>query len=88
MEKALKLYIEKEHLTKKGLHKIIAIRASINRGLSPELQKVFYNVDPVDQPLVQNKKKIEDPNWLSGFTSAEGCFFCHSHRISNSFNRL
>lgn len=46
----------------------------MNKGLSCSLKAAFPNVVPVPRPLVLNKK-IEDPNWLSGFVDAEGCFF-------------
>ena len=42
----------KEHLTIEGLHKIIAIRASMNRGLSEKLKLAFLSVVPVVIPLV------------------------------------
>lgn len=77
----------KEHLTMDGLEKIVAIKASINRGLSDELKAAFPGppqnflgyVIPVKRPIVTlpvgcEVKKIFDPNWLAGFTSAEGCF--------------
>ena len=68
-----KLIQAKEHLTEEGLCKIIAIKASMNRDLSCKLQSAFPDVVPVVRPLVRNQK-ISDPNWLAGFTSAEGCF--------------
>ena len=34
----------KEHLTIEGLHKIVAIKASMNWGLSDELKKEFPNI--------------------------------------------
>ena len=37
------------------------------------LKLAFPDVVPVVRPLVLNQK-IEYPNWLAGFTSAEGCF--------------
>lgn len=49
----------------------------MNKGLSCSLKAAFPNVVPVPRPLVLNKK-IEDPNWLSGFVDAEGCFFIES----------
>ena len=64
----------KEHLTKEGLRKIVAIRASMNRGLSEKLKSAFPGVVPVVRPLVENQK-IEDTHWLAGFASAEGCFY-------------
>ena len=63
----------KEHLTQEGLMKILAIKASMNLGLSEELKLAFPDVVPVVRPLVENPKII-DPNWLAGFSSGEGCF--------------
>ena len=51
----------REHLTLEGLHKIIAIRASMNRGLSEKLKLAFTHVVAVERPLVENAK-IPDPN--------------------------
>lgn len=64
----------KEHLTKEGLYKILAIKASMNNGLSDELKSAFPNLTPVERPVVVNQK-IRDPNWFVGFTNGEGCFF-------------
>ena len=66
--------VEGKHLTPEGLRKIVAIRARMNRGLSEKLKVAFPDVVPVVRPLVENPK-ILDPNWLAGFTSAEGCFY-------------
>ena len=46
----------------------------MNLGLSDQLKKAFPEVAPEIRPLVENAI-IPDPNWLAGFTSAEGCFF-------------
>jgi hypothetical protein len=51
----------KEHLTKKGLEKIVAIRATLNLGLSEKLKVAFPNIVPVERPLVLNQK-IPNPN--------------------------
>jgi len=48
--------------------------ANLNLGLSDTLKADFPNIIPIARPLIQNQK-IQDPNWLAGFTSAEGCFF-------------
>ena len=69
----LEIMRRKEHLTQEGFIKIVAIKASMNRGLSEELKLAFPDVVPVVRPLVENPKII-DPNWLAGFTSGEGCF--------------
>lgn len=44
----------KEHLTMEGLHKIVSIKASINRGLNDELKVAFPNTIPTLKPLVVN----------------------------------
>ena len=75
------LVINKQHLTLSGLHEIVALKASINRGLSDHLQTAFPDVIPKIRPLVVNKT-IADPQWLAGFSSAEGCFFVGIHKSS------
>jgi hypothetical protein len=75
----------KEHLTMDGLEKIVAIKASINKGLSDELKAAFPHVIPVKRPIVTpgvKKKFFFDPEWLAGFTSAEGCFLVNVFRSS------
>jgi len=44
-----------------GLQKIVAIRASLNKGLTDNLKAAFPNIIPVPRPLVLNQR-IEDPN--------------------------
>ena len=73
---------KKKHLTQKGLTKIVAIKGSLNLGLSPELKVAFPETVIVKRPLVLDKK-IYDPNWLAGFTSAEGCFFINLHKVTD-----
>jgi hypothetical protein len=46
----------KEHLTDAGIKKIVAIKASMNNGLSAELCAAFPNLKPVPRPLVENQK--------------------------------
>jgi hypothetical protein len=45
----------------------------MNNGLSSALRLIFPNVIPVPRPSVTGSLTI-DPNWLAGFTDAEGCF--------------
>ena len=45
----------KEHLTMEGLHNIVAIKASMNTGLSNELKAAFPNVVPVKRPRVKDQ---------------------------------
>ena len=67
------MMINKEHLTKKGLNKIVSTKAVINKGLQPELQIYFPDIFPVFRPLVENKT-VPNNEWMAGFTSGEGCF--------------
>jgi hypothetical protein len=41
----------KEHITLEGLQKIVNIRATLNFGLSKELQLMFPETIPVSHPL-------------------------------------
>lgn len=69
----VELMNKKQQFTMEGLNKIVAIKASMNNGLSPELQAEFPNVIPVKRPLVL-RQEIIDPHWLAGFTEGDGCF--------------
>lgn len=70
---AVELISKKEHLNMEGLTKVVSIKGSLNKGLSPALVECFPNVIPFERPLVQLSENI-DPNWLVGFVDAEGCF--------------
>lgn len=63
----------KEHLEWEGIKKIVAIRASLNKGLTEELKVAFPNVIPVHLAEV-NQNSIKDPQWVAGFSSGEGSF--------------
>ena len=65
----------KEHLTPEGLRKLVAIKAAMNWGLSDKLANAFVDVVPVERPKVELPTTSIHPEWLSGFTSAEGCFY-------------
>ncbi len=64
----------KEHLTSQGLRKIVSIRASLNKGLSETLLNHIPDIIPVVKPSVEVYETFY-PNWLAGFSSAEGSFF-------------
>lgn len=49
----LDLMLKKEHLTKEGLKKIIAIKMSMNKGLSDSLITSFPGIIPVVRPLCE-----------------------------------
>lgn len=72
-KKVIFMMSRKEHLRIEGLQSIINIRASINLGSSELLKEAFPKTVPVQRPAVENRV-VRDPQWVSGFTSAEGCF--------------
>jgi hypothetical protein len=60
-KRAFELVKRKEHLTTKGLKQIVAIKASMNNGLSEKLKAAFPNTIPAPRPLIMNQK-IQEPN--------------------------
>lgn len=70
---AFEIIKNKQHLTETGFKDILAIKASINKGLSLPLKEAFPNITPFLRPSVNNTT-VKDPDWLAGFTTAEGCF--------------
>lgn len=68
------LMSRKEYLTLEGFHKIVAIRALMNLGLTTILTEAFPNIILVPRSVVEVSENI-DPNWISGFTEAEGSFY-------------
>ena len=63
-----------EHLTIEGIQKIVNIRASLNKGLTTVLKTAFPNSIPLSiLPVPFNNTKLH-PQWIAGFTSADGCF--------------
>ena len=74
LKQVVEIMNRKEHLTLDGLYKIVSLRAAMNNGLSEKQKAAFPDVVPVQRPLVLDQE-IPDPHWLSGFVSAEGCFF-------------
>ena len=79
--KAYELILNKEHLTIKGLISLGEIKSLINKGLSGQLKEAFPNLGSNNSQRCEVIKDIISPNWISGFTSGEGCF---KVRISES----
>ena len=79
-KKAVEIINQGEHVTREGLEKIVAIRASMNLGLSEDLKKAFPGVSPYERPPKQ-LPSIPDYNWLTGFADGESNF---AVRVSSS----
>lgn len=73
-KKAVELVNSKTHITCQGLKEIVAIKASMNLGLSDMLKSEFFDYTPVKRPIINNDNVIINPNGLSGFISAKGNF--------------
>lgn len=73
---------EKKHLTQEGWDRVLALRASSNKGLSDELKVAFPTVVPAGRQVVQQDNI--NPYWLSGFVSGDGCFFVSVYSSSSS----
>lgn len=72
--KVLDLMLAKEHLSLKGLLKIIALKAHFAGGLSEKLQNAFPNYKPIKcSDFKPNLKKI-NIHWIAGFINADGGF--------------
>ena len=68
-----KLIKNKEHLTRDGFDKILKYKSSINKGSKDWLKETCFNNKPFLTSL-HYKKVIKNPNWVTGFIEAEGCF--------------
>jgi len=85
-KKAFGIINDKKLFTIEGLHELISIRASLNKGLTERLKLAFPNIKPVVRPevaipnfsLLPNNSNIN--NWMAGFVSGEGCFFIHTSK--------
>lgn len=73
-KQAMKLVNNKAHLTIEGLNQIVNIKASMNLGLSDKLKSEFAGYTPVERLVFNNDNVNLNPNWISGFVSAEGNF--------------
>jgi len=51
-KKAFDIIKDKKHLTIEGLHDLISIRASLNKGLFERLKLAFPNIKPVVRPAL------------------------------------
>jgi hypothetical protein len=67
------IFKQKAHLTGEGLQSIVAIKASLNLGISDDLKAAFPDINPVPRPLVENLK-VPHPEWMAGFASGDGSF--------------
>lgn len=61
-KEAYELVIQKEHLNREGILKIVSLKSSINLGLSEQLQDAFPEVRPAATRLTDLSVSIPDCN--------------------------
>lgn len=66
--------INKGPVSREDLQKLVNLKASFNKGLSPEFRALFPDTIPTDRPVVPLIVPFQ-PMWVVGFTEAEGSFF-------------
>lgn len=69
--------INKGPVSREDLQEIVNLKASMNLGLSDSLKESFPDAAEFSgssRPVVKNTG-IPDPNWLSGFSEAEACYY-------------
>lgn len=72
----VKSKLNKEHLTREGLLKILSLKSALNRGLSKNTSEI-ENITRLKRSLHlvdSDKFKNIDPNWISGFVAGDGSF--------------
>lgn len=62
------LVLNKEHLQKEGLYKILFIKSVLNKGLSDKLKAIFPDVKAIDKPIFEVVYIPLNPNYISGFS--------------------
>ena len=83
--KCAELMLNKEHIQEKGLNKILSIKSILNNGLSDKLKAAFPSVKVIDRPNLEVVNMPLNPNYVSGFTERDGCFYVS---ISSKTNQV
>ena len=64
----------KKPLTLEYISKLISIKGALKGGLPDVLKEAFPDIAPVLRPEIKLHPEVS-PQWLSGFTEGEGCFY-------------
>jgi len=59
--------LSKDHLTTKGLEKILSYKTGMNFGESDKLNLLFPNIIYMKRPLVEMSNVKLNPFWVTGF---------------------
>jgi len=83
-KKAFDIIKNKKHFTIEGLHELIGIRGSLNKGLPGRLKLAFPIIKPIVRPDVLNvslePNNFNNKYWVAGFVTGEGCFFIETSK--------
>ena len=73
---------KREHLTEKGLLKILGLKSFLNLGLSNKLKEAFPDIIPINRPeyIFKGAAYATNPWWISGFVNGDGSFHLHASR--------
>ena len=79
-KQVIELMNNQEHLTLKGLAKIVNIKASMNFGtISESIMSMFSPIEPVKRPAITGFT-IYHPYWVTGYVEGEGMFFVNIYK--------
>jgi hypothetical protein len=84
-EQIVELMSSGVHLTDDGLQQIVNIKSSMNLGVSNVIKSKFPLTVPVERLIIQTAN-IPDPQWISGFVSGEGNFYCGIRESQNQLS--
>jgi hypothetical protein len=73
-KQCLLLIINKEHLTREGLEKIVCLKEVINLGLPEELRNSFPNIISIARPQYIVNEGPLNPYWIAGFSEGDSSF--------------
>ena len=81
-EKCFNIIKQNEHLTEKGISKLIELKGSLNKGLSENLRDNFSEINLLER--VEFKfDGIPSPYWIAGFVSGDGSFNINTTKDRN-----
>lgn len=80
-KKCINLMLDKQHLTIKGLEKIVSYKLAMNTGVFKNLN--FPGISAAIKPILNKEILPLNPYWVTGFIDAEGSFFFnHKNNLS------
>lgn len=82
-KESINIILNKDHLTQKGLEKIVSYKCAMNFSKSDNLMLSFPNITLLEKPILDIDDKPLNPFWVTGFMEADGSFFININKITN-----